>query len=373
MKADAVLFEEISTAGQQRIGVATLNAEKSLNSLTQDMIDLLSPKLAAWKADDEIALVFLKGAGEKAFCAGGDIINLHTAMTTQPPGPDNAAEHFFCTEYRLNYTMHTYPKPIVCWGHGIVMGGGLGLMAGSSHRIATEKSRIAMPEIGIGLYPDVGGTWFLPRMPGGSGLFLGLTGASMNAGDALYTGTADYFIESQCLPAVLAQLQEAQWSADVTDNHETLSRILRTLHRECRAAAPPSKIEEHIELINDVTDHAAVEHCLTAIEAIDSDDKWLQKSIGTLKTACPVSALICFEQYQRGLHLSLKEAFMLEWVMAVQVSRHNNFSEGIRALLIDKDLAPKWEPGTLAETPKALIDAHLTAPEGYEEHPLSDL
>ena len=373
MSNDAIIFEEISTAGGQLIGIATLNSEKSLNALTQEMINLLLPKLQDWKADSNIAAILLKGSGSKALCAGGDIINLRNAMMNEAPGPNNAAEHFFYTEYVLNYTMHTYPKPILCWGHGIVMGGGLGLMASASHRVVTEKSRIAMPEIGIGLYPDVGGTWFLPRMPGYTGLFLGLTGASMNAGDALFTGIADYYIENDRFNDTFTAITEQQWSNDNTQNHDILSTLLRDLHNSCHAHAPASKIEANFELINRISDHSTLDACLTDYAAIETDDSWLKKSTQSLATACPISAYVCFEQYKRGKHLSLKEAFLLEWKISIQVTHRNNFSEGVRALLVDKDQSPKWEPASFEEIDAELIEAHFSFPDKYKTHPLKDL
>src|SRR5690606_15192614 len=179
------------------IGIATLNVPRALNALSLEMIDLLKMQLDDWQQDARIAAVWLDAEGDKAFCAGGDVVRLYQSMVDTPTGERNHyAEAFFGREYQLDYLLHTYGKPVICWGHGIVMGGGLGLMSGCSHRVVTEKSRIAMPEITIGLHPDVGGSWFLSRMPGRTGLFLGLTGANINAADALYIGLADRAIGS---------------------------------------------------------------------------------------------------------------------------------------------------------------------------------
>ncbi|EWG99884.1 hypothetical protein Q427_22465 [Halomonas sp. BC04] len=179
----AVIFDERPTRDGGRIGVATLNAPKSLNALTLTMAQQLMAKLDAWAVDRSIVAVWLEGAGEKAFCAGGDVVALYRSMTEEGEnrgsGRDSVfAETYFTTEYRLDYRIHTYPKPILLWGDGIIMGGGLGLTAGASHRIVTETTRIAMPEITIGLYPDIGASWFLNRMPPGIGAYLGITGAS---------------------------------------------------------------------------------------------------------------------------------------------------------------------------------------------------
>ena len=187
-----VLFEE-RAAGSYRIGIATLNAPGTLNGLSLAMVDALAAKLDAWAGDSGLVLVVLRGAGDKAFCAGGDLHALYAGMREAGVGGRAAvdplsipyAREFFAREYRLDYQIHAYPKPILCWGQGIVMGGGIGLMAGASHRVVTETSRLAMPEIGIGLFPDVGGSWMLARAPGASGRFLALTGASINAADAI--------------------------------------------------------------------------------------------------------------------------------------------------------------------------------------------
>jgi len=218
--SQSVLFDTLTADNGSRIGIVTLNAEKTLNALSLEMIDLLAAQLAAWSSDTGIALVLFQAAGEKAFCAGGDLQNLYQSMLAHHASDqkddvraNRYACDFFAREYRLDYLIHTYPKPILCWGHGIVMGGGIGLMAGASHRVVTEKSRLAMPEIGIGLFPDVGGTWFLNRMPGKLGLFLALTGAMINASDARFTKLADYAIAQADKQQVIAALLRQPWGA----------------------------------------------------------------------------------------------------------------------------------------------------------------
>ena len=164
--SDAPIRIEEHTAGAGRLVRVTLDVPATLNSLTLEMVDQLQEKLNQWRTDPGIAAIFFEGTGDKAFCAGGDIQALYRDVTAKPGGPCEYAENFFLREYRLDYTLHTYPKPIVCWAHGIVMGGGLGVMAGCSHRIVTEKTRIAMPEVGIALFPDVGGSWFFKSHAG---------------------------------------------------------------------------------------------------------------------------------------------------------------------------------------------------------------
>ena len=237
MSEAPVLFEELP-AGARKLGRVTLSVAATLNSLTLDMVDLLQEQLDAWRGDRDIAAIFIEGAGQKAFCAGGDVQALHRSATATPGGPCDYAESFFTREYRMNYTLHTYSKPVICWGHGIVMGGGLGVMAGCSHRVVTEKTRIAMPEVTIALFPDVGGSWFLNHMPGKSGQFLALTGASINAADAIYTGMADRFISSERKAEVLQQLLRQEWGGDAAQQSRagTPHLCARSPSRVCRSA-----------------------------------------------------------------------------------------------------------------------------------------
>jgi len=212
-----VLFEERVAGNGARIGIATLNAPRTLNGFSLPMAHLLLKQLKAWADDDGIAMVVLQGAGEKAFCAGGDLHSLYKSMVAFREAGcsdirenDYAAE-FFDVEYRVDHLIHTYAKPILCWGHGIVMGGGIGLMSGVSHRVVSERSKLAFPEITVGLFPDVGGSWLLPRVPGKGGLFLALTGALLNPGDAIYAGLADVHVAEERRSAVFDALLQVAW------------------------------------------------------------------------------------------------------------------------------------------------------------------
>ncbi|MDO8695935.1 MAG: enoyl-CoA hydratase/isomerase family protein, partial [Pseudomonas sp.] len=206
-----VIFTELHGQHGARIGVATLDATASLNALTLPMIEALSAKLTAWATEPSIVCVVLRGNGEKAFCAGGDVLDLVTACRAQPGQVPDLARRFFADEYRLDHLIHRYPKPLLCWAHGYVMGGGMGLMQGAGVRIVTPSSRLAMPEISIGLYPDVGGSWFLARLPGKLGLFLGLTGAHINGRDALDLDLADRLLLDEQQDELLAGLQQLNW------------------------------------------------------------------------------------------------------------------------------------------------------------------
>lgn len=367
-----VLFEEIPTADGYVVARATLNAEKSINSLTLEMIGLLDRQLIAWQDNPQVACVVLDGAGDKGFCAGGDVRKLYeSARECGMTKRNDYAESFFGQEYRLDYRIHTYPKPIVAWGHGVVMGGGVGLFAGASHRIVTESTRFAMPEITIGLFPDVGGSFFLNRMPGRTGLFLGLTGAHCNAADVLFLGLADRFIAHAQRQAVIAALVAASWTESVPLNRATTGNLLRRFERANGVERPLSNVRAHFELIGRLTDADDCDAVVAQILACDSADPWIQRAQKTLRGGCPVTALLVWEQIRRGKYLSLADVFRMELIVAVQCLRHPDFAEGVRALLIDKDNAPQWQHSDVASVPQKHLDEFFSAP--FDPHPLADL
>lgn len=373
MSDQPVLFEERPANNGYKLGFVRLNAERSLNALGQAMIDALRLQLTAWAQDPVLACVVLEGRGPKAFCAGGDLMALYDSMRAHAEGPNPVAERFFETEYRLDYQLHTYPKPVLCWGHGLVMGGGLGLLAGASHRVVTETSHIAMPEVTIGLYPDVGATWFLNRMPGHVGVFLGLTGAAMNAGDALYVDLADYFIGAERHPELDAALVEMDWSEDAELNRGRLARLLRGFADTSRGNCPESNVLAHRDLIDRVTDHYCLEGIMARLQRHAADDEWLSDGVNALLEGSPTSAQIIFEQYRRGRFLSLKEAFMRELIMSVQFTRQHDFAEGIRAQLVDRDRQPHWWPSNLTEVTDIQVATYFTPPPDLQPNPLADL
>lgn len=367
MTQDVVLFDEWSTRGEWRIGVATLNAPRSLNALSLEMIERLQERLAQWADDPTIAAVWLEGAGDKAFCAGGDVVALYRAMSdTAGAGDADFATRYFAAEYRLDYCIHCYPKPLIVWGDGIIMGGGLGLMAGGGERVVTETSRIAMPEITIGLYPDIGASWFLSRMPSALGAYLGLTGAQLNARDALLAGLADRYIPRARREAVIAALQKA-----------TLTRpgaVAELLARfEARSQAPESPVLAHFDTIQNL---AGVPHVAGAVQRIldDShDDPWLAANRQRLAGGCPTTAHLLWNMLGRHRHSSLADALRDELNLSVQCTRHADLAEGVRALLIDKDKAPRWSYPDVASVPQSAIEDFLTPLWSPAEHPLRDL
>lgn len=370
-----VLFETRQGADGKGIGIATLNAPKTLNGLSLEMTRLLDAQLRRWADDAAIACVVLQGAGEKAFCAGGDLHALYRSMReyrergSTDITSNTYAAAFFEEEYRLDHFIHTYPKPLLCWGHGIVMGGGIGLMSGASHRVVTERSRLAMPEIGIGLFPDVGGSWLLARVPRGGGLFLALTGAPLNAGDAIYAGLADVCIDSAQQQAVLDALVAQRWQGRSQPDRDALTALLQGF-AQAPAAGP---LQAHADTIATLGAAGALEQVVAAIAALQSDDAWLQTAQATLAAGAPSSARLSWELQHRATHLTLAQTFRLEYIVALHVAAHGDFAEGIRALLIDKDRSPHWNPATLAQADARWAEAFFVSPWPESAHPLADL
>ena len=369
---DPVLFSTIATASGHVFGRATLNAPASLNALSLVMIDALASRIDDWLADAQVAGIVLDAAGDKAFCAGGDVVALHRSIRETPHGavPRHAAE-FFEREYRLDHRLHTAAKPVLCWGHGIVMGGGIGLMAGASHRVATARTKLAMPEITIGLYPDVGASRFLGRVPGRGGLFLALTGAPLNAGDARFAGLADFQLRHEDRGAVLEAIAAERWSGRRADDDARLSHVLQA-HAH-RAEAPPSPLRTQLAIIDAAIGHDRLDDVAVRLRALARDaDPWLSAAADAFAKGAPSSARLAFEMQRRARHLSLADVFRLEWQASVGCCVHGDFAEGVRALLVDKDKSPRWQPATLAQADDALVDT-LLAPRFDGPHPLADL
>lgn len=366
----AVLFDTLATRSGLHWGIATLNAPAALNALSPPMVAALAAQLARWAADPQVAGVLLQASGDKAFCAGGDLRHMHTALVGGSGDPVAAVQDFFSTQYALDHAIHTYPKPLLCWGHGIVMGGGLGLVAGASHRVVTPGSRLAMPEVSIGLYPDVGGSWFLGRMPGRIGLFLALTGAPLNATDALFCGLADHALPHADKGAVLQALAQAPWTQDAQHNRAHLSRLLA--QQAAAAPLPASPVRTHFDQLQQLMAGDDLLDIDARLRSLQTDDPWLASAAGTYAQGCPTSAALAFALWQRCRHLSLADVFRLEHTVSLGCCAHPNFAEGVRALLVDKDRNPRWSPARLADVTPAWVAAHFQ-PRYPGTHPLASL
>lgn len=368
-----VIFQEIECDNGKSIALVTLNSPKSLNALSVEMINLIYPQLKQWKTQDNIVVVFLQGEGDKAFCAGGDIVHMYNDMISDLGNYTPNLEDYFTAEYKLDYLIHTFGKPFIVWGSGIVMGGGLGLMVGGSHRVVTENSRIAMPEISIGLFPDVGGSYFLNRMPNQCGMFLGLTGASINAADAKYCHLADYFVSSDNKTSLIEQLIQLDWHDLIEQNHEKLSTLLLSIEKESINKLPESKLIEHKALIKKITSFDSLKSIVDEILAVEKDDKWFARAQKSLQHGSALSACLTFEQIQRGAKLSLAECFRMELNLSVKSGKFGEFTEGVRALLVDKDNVPKWHFSSVKEVDQKVVDWFFDSKWSKEQHPLADL
>lgn len=365
------VWVRVESSAKGRLGRLTLNSPETLNALTLEMVDVIQAALDEWRDDPSIAAIVIDGSGEKAFCAGGDVHALHASSSGTPGGPCEYAETFFAREYRMNYALHTYPKPILCWGHGIVMGGGLGIMAGCSHRVVTEATRIGMPEVSIALFPDVGGSWFLNHMPGASGRFLALTAASVNASDALFCGLADRFIGAEQKDAVISALQAVQWEADAKANHGHMRNVLRGFSDSTTVELPGAQVEAHLPAINALCDGDDVHDVIDRITSLDTEDRWLAKARDGLIYGSKLAALWIDRQLFETRHSSLREVFQSEVQLGTNIMRHPEFAEGVRALLIDKDRNPAWIYTDSRAVPSELLERFFTAP--WSENPLADL
>lgn len=363
-------FEELIGTDGARIAVASLDAEKSLNALSLPMINALRDRLDAWAKDPQVVCVLLRGNGVKAFCAGGDVRSLVEACRAHPGEVPPLAANFFAAEYRLDFYLHTYPKPLICWGHGYVLGGGMGLLQGASIRIVTPSSRLAMPEISIGLYPDVGASWFLSRLPGKLGLFLGLTGAHMNGRDALDLDLADRFLLDEQQQALIEGLLQLNWQEQTPVQ---LNSLLKALQQEALAQMPDAQWlprRQQIDALLDVSDVRCAWKAIT--QQRDSSDPLLSRAARNQSEGSPLTAHLVWEQIARARHLSLAQVFQMEYTLSLNCCRHPEFSEGVRARLMEKDQQPHWHWSDINHVPQAVVEAHFQkAWEG--RHPLADL
>jgi enoyl-CoA hydratase/carnithine racemase len=362
----SVLVEEL-TSNTGNLGLLTLNSEKKLNSLTFEMIHILAANLKKWAEDDAIKAVILRGSGDKAFCAGGDVLALYQSATKPVDGICIEAEEFFFHEYQLDYLIHTYDKPIIILGNGIVMGGGLGLMAGASHRVVTETTKIAMPEITIGLFPDVGSTIFLNHLPYNLGYFFALTGAQMNAKDALFCHLADYAIQWQDHGNLVDALKKLEWQTEIEKNHQLVSQLLK--ETSCKAVSlPEGNITHNLLILEETCRHNSLSKIIEAIKYFDDENPWLTKAKMGLINGSPFSALVIYEQLKRHLYTDLQSAFISEYTLMCNMVAYPDFIEGVRALLIDKDKKPKWQYQHVTHISSSVIESLFTP--RWKEHPL---
>jgi enoyl-CoA hydratase/carnithine racemase len=337
------------------LGKIVLDKPKALNALSTDMIEAMQATLDDWAKDDQVKVVWIEGAGEKAFCAGGDVVMLYHSMqeTSEGDVPTKAHE-FFTKEYCLDQTIHNYEKPVIIYADGIVMGGGLGVAVGGSHRIVTERSMIAMPEVTIGLYPDVGASWFFNRMPGKCAEFLGMTGARMNAADALFTKLADYAVNTEDLGAMQLAILESDGT------HDGITAAIQSNQMERRVHE--SQLWVNYELINELMAPVDLSDVVQQFRDLETEDKWLLFAAKALLGGCPMTLYLVREQIKRAKHMSLAEVFEMELIMSTQCAMHPDLPEGIRALLIDKDGNPQWSVASVDDITPEMVEEFFTQP-----------
>jgi enoyl-CoA hydratase len=360
----------VQTECPGRVGCITLNRPQALNALSLEMIRALTACLLAWKDDPQVLAVAIRGSNKDgpfgSFCAGGDIRFFHQAALSGTP----ELEDFFTEEYRLNHLIHTYPKPYIAFMDGIVMGGGMGISQGASVRVVTPRTKMAMPETGIGLFPDVGGGFFLSRCPGRVGEWLALTGQTIEAGDAVAWGLADGCLEAGRLPSLWADLLSTPF-----ENGNAVEHLVRA---KFTAPIPLSKSAR--ALIDQYFSLASVSDIVTALAKDQS--AFAQQTLAVMRKRSPLMLHVVLEQVRRARTMSLADDLRMERNMvrhcfhAQHLQRSGVRSEtveGIRALAIDKDHQPRWEPAAIDAVTQDMVAGFFHPPWPAHAHPLREL
>ncbi|XP_032851143.2 3-hydroxyisobutyryl-CoA hydrolase, mitochondrial isoform X1 [Tyto alba] len=336
-----VLLEKRGSAG-----IITLNRPKALNALTFSMIQQIYPQIKAWEQDPETFLIIIKGTGGKAFCAGGDI----KAIADAGKVGGRMTQDFFREEYILNNAIGTCKKPYVALIDGITMGGGVGLSVHGHFRVATEKTLFAMPETAIGLFPDVGGGYFLPRLSGKIGYYLALTGFRLKGRDVLKAGIATHFVESEKLPAL-----EKDLTALKSPSTENIADLLNSYHVKSKVDQEKEFVlDEHMEKINSIFSANSMEEIVKKLKQDGSP--FAIKQLETINKMSPTSLKMTFRQLREGASMSLQDVFRMEYRLSQACMRGHDFYEGVRAVLIDKDQSPRWKPAALEEVSDEFVD-----------------
>lgn len=356
---------EVLSEIRNHVALVTLNRPGALNALSLEMILRLRVLFQEYAADPEVYAVLIRGAGEKAFCAGGDIRALYRSFKN---GGSLHAE-FFTAEYPLDYLLYSYPKPYAALLDGITLGGGMGLSQGSRMRIVGDRTSMAMPEVAIGFFPDVGGSCFLSRLPGQLGRYLALTGLSIRAADALYAQLADLYLPPAAVASLADGLGQLQWGQD---HFADLGQFLR--ERSAAPASAPSlpALREPIDM------HFSKDSVAAIVGSLESESRrgyapWAEQTAKLMRSRSPTLLGVTLRQLQRGATLSLADCFRMELGMAAYAFEQGDFLEGVRAVLIDKDNHPRWQPSRIEDVTDTMIDAFFAARWRGTHHPLAAL
>ncbi|WP_205342514.1 enoyl-CoA hydratase/isomerase family protein [Denitrificimonas caeni] len=333
---------------RNRVGHLTLNRVSAFNAINLEMVRGIQQQLDEWAADEEVVAVVLRANGDKAFCAGGDIRELYA--NAKQGNSLNAT--FFSEEYALDQWIHAYPKPMIALMDGLVLGGGMGLAQGASFRIVTEKARLGMPEVSIGFFPDVGGSYFLSRLSGEIGTYMGVTGNPVGAADALQLGLADWFLHQEQISELDRCLDTMQWGHSSQEAIRSLLNTLASKHASgAQLTAVRSAIDKHFA-------HHSIAEIIASLasESDASIQAWRDDILATLKTRSPLAMATTLEMLRRGKQLSLADCFRLEYHLGSQWFTKGDFMEGVRALIIDKDKNPQWQPATIEDLEHTKLD-----------------
>lgn len=326
-------------------GLITLNRPRALNALTLTMVREMRRALDAWADDPSITRIVVRGAGDKAFCAGGDIRRLTEALKA---GESEEALAFWREEYQLNIRIKRYPKPYISLIDGIVMGGGVGVSLHGSHRVAGDRYLFAMPEVGIGFFPDVGATYALPRLPGETGMYLALTGDRVKRADAVMLGLATHSVASEIMDGLLQDLISGA--------------PVEAALKKAASDPGPAPLSAHRDTIDTCFSGASVVEVFQRLsEAAEQGSDFAAKTIDGMHAKSPTSMAIAFEQVRRGASLDFEEAMKTEFRIVSRIGEGQDFYEGVRAVLIDKDNRPRWEPSSLEEVRREVIEHHFAS------------
>jgi enoyl-CoA hydratase len=330
--------DDVLISVDRGVGRIRLNRPKAIHALTTQMCDTMSQALLRWRDDPAVELVLIDHAEGRGFCAGGDVVML--ARSGNEDG--ELAKHFFFAEYRLNHLLFTYPKTTIAIMDGITMGGGVGISQPCDFRIATHATRLAMPETGIGLFPDVGGGWYLSRLPGRVGQFMALTGARLDGAECRYLNLATHYVEQTELDELVERIMKAPGRA-------------KGALGAAATPVPDARIEQSLPQITRLFASDRLENILAALNDEDSD--WAKTELATLQSKSPLSCKVSLQLLAEGAdRASFADEMRAEYALATRVVRTHDFREGVRALLIDKDNSPQWDPATPEEVTDEMLD-----------------